>query len=89
MITTLVAVRDRVAKRWSHPIPVESVDAFKRDLALALSKMDDSETLKACREDYDVYAFGVFDDTASHSEQPLRTNAFPEFCFSLDQLEVK
>lgn len=89
MIMMLVSVHDRVARRWSHPIPVSSVDAFKRDLALSFSKMDDSETLKACKEDYDVYVVGSFDDSVERSEQPLIVSSFPEFCFSLDDLEVR
>lgn len=89
MIMTLISVHDRVAKRWSHPIPVQSVDAFKRDLALSLSKMDDSETLKACKHDYDVYTIGWFDDSVGHASSPLESTAFPEFCFSLEELEVE
>ena len=67
---TLLSVHDRVAKRWSHPIPVDSVEAFKRDLALSLSEMSNSETLKACREDYDVYILGTFNDTAERVANP-------------------
>ena len=88
MNTTLVAVYDRVAKRWSHPIPVQSVDAFKRDLALSLSTMDDTETLKACKQDYDVYVVGWFDDNVGHQVSPLDSVTAPEFCFSLNDLEV-
>lgn len=88
MIMTLISVHDRVAKRWSHPIPVQSVDVFKRDLALSLSKMDDSETLKACKKDYDVYVIGCFDDAVERPAQPLCVSSSPEFCFCLDELEV-
>lgn len=89
MIMTLISIHDRVAKRWSHPIPVSSIDAFKRDLALSLSTMDSTETLRACKEDYDVYIVGSFNDTVERSEQPLFLSSFPEFCFALDELEVK
>lgn len=88
MIMTLISVHDRVAKRWSHPIPIASVDAFKRDLALSLSKMDDSETLKACKQDYDVYVIGWFDDAAECHDSPLNFSSPPDFCFSLAELEV-
>lgn len=88
MITTLISVHDRVAKCWSHPIPVQSVDGFKRDLALSLSKMDDTETLKACKQDYDVYVIGWFDDSVAASDQPLGFGSAPNFCFSLAELEV-
>lgn len=86
MITTMIAVYDRVAKRWSHPMPVDSVDAFKRDMKLSLAGMDDTETLKACKEDYDVYVLGFYDDTCDRTLQPFTHYNLPEFAFALDEL---
>lgn len=86
---TMVCVYDRVAKRWSHPLPVESVDVLKRDLSISLSKMAESEPMKACSEDYEVYVVGAFDDSTEHFGQPLSVLSLPEFCFSFDDLEVK
>lgn len=89
MKLTLICVYDRVAKRWSHPMPVESVDVLKRDLAISLSKMEDSEPMKACKEDYEVYVVGSVDDSTEHFGQPLSVLCIPEFCFSFDDLEVQ